>query len=182
MGTLDQQTADKLIVAMAGGDMHALEILYNAMYREIFVFLLSTVGNTQVAEDLAQDTFIRAYQYASGFVPAGYGKSWVYQIARRLTLTYFQKNGNHATEIALTDDLPTPDDAEERALNAQVIAQAMERLPAEERQIISLHALSGLTLREVADILDKPLGTVKWRHAQGLKKLREWLGDDIGCQ
>ena len=179
MGTLDQQTADRLILAIAGGDMGALETLYNVMYREIYGYLLSTVGNTQVAEDLAQDTFLRVYRYAPKFVPTGCGKSWVYKIDGRLALTYFQKNTSRRIEVGLTDELCSGDNAEERAVNAQALAQAMNRLSDEERQIVSLHALSGLTLAEVAGILDKPLGTVKWRHAQALKKLRSLLGEDF---
>lgn len=179
MGTLDQQTADQWILAIADGDMHALEALYNAMYREIYGYLLSVVGNTQAAEDLAQDTFLRVYKYAPKFVPTGCGKSWVYKIAGRLALTYFKKNKNRSAEVDLTNDLRSADNAEERAVNAQVLSEAMRQLPSEERQIISLHALSGLTLAEVADILGQPLGTVKWRHAQGLKKLRKMLGNDI---
>lgn len=177
MEKLSQQAADQLIVSVAQGDMTALETLYNAMYREIYGYLLSLVGNEQTAEDLTQDTFLRVYKYAPKFVPAGCGRSWVYKIAGRLALTHFK---NTATdEVKLSEPLPSGDDAEERVLNTQAVAAAMGQLTGEERQIISLHALSGLTLGEIAAILHKPLGTVKWKHAEAVKKLRKLLEKDF---
>lgn len=175
MDKLDQQTADQLILSVAQGDMKALETLYNAMYCEIYGYLLSLLGNEQTAEDLAQDTFLRVYKYAPKFVPAGRGKSWVYKIAGRLALTWF-KNNNMA-QAELSEYLPGEVNAEECVLNAQLVAEAMQTISEEERQIISLHAVSGLTLSEIAAILDKPLGTVKWKHAEAIKKLRRILGE-----
>ena len=174
---MDQQTADKLIISVARGDMNALEALYNAMYREIYGYLLSMLGNTHAAEDLAQDTFIRVYKYAPKFIPSGCGKSWVYKIAGRLALTYFRNNGKYDMEIP--EYVPTDVDSEEQVVDSQVVAEAMRKISDEERQIISLHALSGLTLSEIADILNKPLGTIKWKHAQAIKKLRNILRDDF---
>lgn len=173
MDKLDQQTADQLILSVAQGDMKALETLYNAMYREIYGYLLSLLGNEQTAEDLAQDTFLRVYKYAPKFVPAGSGKSWVYKIAGRLALTYFKNNRDGST--ALSEYLSGEVNAEEDVLNAQLVAEAMQKISEEERQIISLHAISGLTLGEIADILNKPLGTIKWKHAEAIKKLRKLL-------
>lgn len=171
---MDQQTADNLILSVARGDMKALETLYNAMYREIYGYLLSMLGNEQTAEDLAQDTFLRVYKYAPKFVPAGCGKSWVYKIAGRLALTHFRNNGGGYAE--LSEHMASEVNAEERALNSQILAEAMQKISEEERQIISLHAISGFTLGEIARILDKPLGTVKWKHAEAIKKLRNILG------
>lgn len=174
---MDQRTADKLILCVANGDMSALETLYNSMYREIYGYLLSMLGNQHIAEDLAQDTFIRVYKYAPKFVPEGYGKSWVYKIAVRLALTYFKNNSKHNAE--LSEHIPSVTNSEEQVVNSQVVAEAMQKISDEERQIISLHALSGFTLAEIADILNKPLGTVKWKHSQAIKKLRSILGDNF---
>lgn len=174
---ISQQTADRLIAAVAQGDMKALETLYSAMYRDICGYLLAAVGNPQAAEDLAQDTFLRVYKYAPHFVPSGCGKSWIYKIASRLALTYYQKNGCPPAELG--DELPSRDNCEERVLDAQAVRTALQWLPEEERRIVSLHAVSGLTLAEIADLLGKPLGTVKWKHARAVRRLRELLGDDF---
>ena len=85
--------------------MSALESLYKAMYREIFGYLCSMLGgDTQSAEDLAQDTFVRVWKYAPRFSSLGRGRSWVYRIASRLALDHLGKNAYRADE--LKEDLP----------------------------------------------------------------------------
>lgn len=172
---MEQRQADAWILSIATGDMRALESLYNAMYREIYGYLLSMLGDPHAAEDLAQDTFLRVYRYAPKFTASGAGKSWVYKIAGRLALTYRARNRVITEELPET--LASPENAEERVLDAQMVAQAMAALSDDERQVVSLHAVSGLSLREIADMLDVPLGTVKWRHAQAIRKLRGMLED-----
>lgn len=173
---LDRQEADRLILLIADGNMEALESLYNAMYGEILGYLCSMLGgDRQSAEDLAQDTFIRVYRYAPKFAAEGHGRSWVYRIAGRLALTHLSKNSHPTQE--LSEFLPDRADVEETAVNSQAIAEAMRCLSPEERQAVSMHAVSGLTLREIADVLGQPIGTVKWRHAEAIKKLRSMLDD-----
>lgn len=172
---LDGRTADALIQRIAVGDMSALESLYSAMYGEIFAYLRSMLGgDSHSAEDLAQDTFIRVYKYAPKFAAMGQGRAWVYRIAGRLALTHLGKasSGSPLTE----SDLQDLADVEDNAVNSKAVADAMAALSPEERQVVSLHAVSGLTLREISDILSQPLGTVKWRHAEAIKKLRSLLG------
>jgi RNA polymerase sigma factor, sigma-70 family len=172
---IGQQEADRLIGRIAGGDMSALESLYNAMYREIFGYLCSMLGGDRhSAEDLAQDTFVRVWKYAPRFSSLGRGRSWVYRIAGRLALDHLGKNSSRAGE--LKEELPDGTDVEESALDSHVLMQAMSLLPTEERRIVSMHAVSGLTLREIAQVLEMPLGTVKWKHAEAIKKLRAALG------
>ena len=168
---LDGRTADALIQRIAVGDMSALESLYSAMYGEIFAYLRSMLGgDSHSAEDLAQDTFIRVYKYAPKFAAMGQGRAWVYRIAGRLALNHLGKasSGSPLTE----SDLQDLADVEDNAVNSKAVADAMAALSPEERQVVSLHAVSGLTLREISDILSQPLGTVKWRHAEAIKKLR----------
>ena len=165
-GRLDGQAADLLILKIAAGDMSALEELYNAMYGEILGYLCSMLGgDRQNAEDLAQDTFVRVYKYAPRFAASGQGRAWVYRIAGRLALNHFGRNHNADAEV------------EDRAVNSAAVAQALAAISPEERQVVSLHAVSGLTLREIAGLLGQPLGTVKWRHAEAIRKLRAILDE-----
>ncbi len=176
---LDQKAADALIIRIASGDMSALASLYRAMYGEIFGYLYSMLGGDRLsAEDLAQDTFVRVYKYAPKFAAEGHGRSWVYRIAGRLALTHLAKN-SECTQCSqeLSENLPDSARVEERALDSQAIAQAIAALSTEERQIVSLHAVAGLTLREISETLGQPLGTVKWRHAEAIKKLKTMLDD-----
>lgn len=173
---MDQKSADELIVAISHGDMGALETLYYSMYREIYGYLTSMVRNKHIAEDLAQDAFMRIYKYAPKFTPTGNGKSWIYKIAGRLALTYLKNNGRM---VSIPDELHDDSNVEDCAVNSQALSAAMNNLSDSERQIVVLHAMSGLTLGEIAEVVNLPLGTVKWKHAEALKKLRKILGENF---
>lgn len=173
---MDQKSADELIVAISHGDMGALESLYYSMYREIYAYLTSMVRNKHSAEDLTQDTFMRIYKYAPKFTPTGNGKSWIYKIAGRLALTYLKNNGDMR---CIPEELPGYAGTEDFAVNAQAVSEAMDKLSDSERQVVTLHAISGLTLSEIAEVVNMPLGTVKWKHAEALKKLRKILGENF---
>lgn len=173
---MEHKLADELIEAVAHGDMGALEMLYYNMYREIYLYLLSMVNNKNDAEDLAQDTFMRIYKYAPNFTPQGKGKSWIYKIANHLALTYLKSKSN---TTSITDIIPFDSGLEENTVNSQALLSAINKISDSEKQIVLMHAVSGLTLSEIAEITNLPLGTVKWKHANALKKLRKILGENF---
>ena len=175
---LDGRAADLLILRIAAGDMAALEELYNAMYGEILGYLCSMLGGDRhSAEDLAQDTFVRVFRYAPKFAAQGQGRAWVYRIAGRLALNHFKNSG--LPSEPLDDRLPDSRNVEESAVDSAAVAKAMASISPEERQVVSLHAVSGLTLREISEVLGQPLGTVKWRHAEAIRKLRALLDETV---
>ncbi len=173
---MDHKLADGLITAIAHGDMGALESLYYNMYREIYMYLLSMVRNKNDAEDLVQDTFMRVYKYAPKFTPQGKGKAWVYKIANHLAITYLK--GNERSNV-IPEYFPISSELEENTVNSQALHVAISKISESERQIVVMHAVSGLTLNEIAEVIDLPLGTVKWKHSNALKKLRKILGKNF---
>lgn len=173
---MDQKKVDELISSIAYGDMGAWEALYYQMYNEIYGYLLSLIRNKDDAEDMVQDTFMRVYRYAPNFIAQGKGKSWVYKIAGHLALTYLKKSKNTSS---ISDELRSDANTEECAVNYHSVMSAIDKLPETERQIVTLHAISGFTLSEIAEVIELPLGTVKWKHAKALKSLRKILGEDF---
>ncbi len=167
---IDNKRADALICAVAKGDMSALERLYNELAPAVFAFARAIVKNESTAQDIMQDTFVRVFNSASSFRPQGYGKAWIMQIARNLSL--------NALAVRTYDDVdeaaekPSADSTEETAEARMMVAAAMDSLSEAERQVVVLHAVSGLKLERIAQILEEPIGTVKWRHSQAMKKIR----------
>lgn len=136
-----------------------------------------TGGNRPLAEDLAQETFLRVlrgigqYQYPRPFKP------WLYGIATNLARDHYKQ-----AEMRHTISMPerTPEieaDAPEASLlediEAQQVAFAITSLPAHQREAVVLRYYQELSLAEIADVLNVPVGTVKSRLSLGLKQLRE---------
>lgn len=179
---MESHEFDILIKRVADGDTDSLEKLYNACAKGIYALAYSIVKNHTTAEDIMQDTFVRVWSSASGFTSVGNGKAWIYRIARNLSLNAVTRNRTDSLDAIteevgdrLADNIST----EETAVNSHSIDHALSALSDREREVIVLHSLSGFTLQEIAALLSVPTGTIKWRHAQALKKLRGLLSDTI---
>lgn len=168
---LDNKRADALICAVARGDMTALEQLYNELAPGVYAFARSILKNDGAAQDVMQDTFVRVYNSAANFKPQGYGRAWIMQIARNLAINVLTSRRSTEPEELIAEQ-PSADSTEETAEARVMIARALDMLNDDEREVIMLHAVSGLKLERIAEILEQPLGTVKWRNAQAMKKIR----------
>jgi RNA polymerase sigma factor, sigma-70 family len=157
---------DQLIELIAEKNMIALETLYNNMYSDVFAYSLSVVRNPVVAQDLAQDTFLRVYKGAKGFRKKGYGRAWVLKIARNLAMDYLKKQQHQPLEEWIVDK----DSASEQGETMVYISQLLAELTAAEREIVLLRA-SGYSHKEIAGICKRPEGTVRWKYASAVKKL-----------
>lgn len=169
--------ADALIVRVANADMSALEELYNALAKQVYAYSLSISRNRQTAEDVMQDTFVKVYAYSKNFKPKNLGIAWIMRIARNLTLDAISDKGK-AAEM-LDDNIVAGASTEETAVANELFRSALNSLADSEREVFVLHAVSGLRLEEIARVLDQPTGTIKWRHAQAVKKIKQFMGTEV---
>ncbi len=168
---IDNKRADALICALAGGDMTALEQLYSELAPAVYAFAGSIVKNDSAAQDIMQDTFVRVFNSAASFRPQGYGKAWIMQIARNLAINCVTSRTHSELDEVFSEQV-SADSTEEAAEARVMISAALKKLSDAERQVVTLHAVSGLKLERIAEIMEEPLGTVKWRHSQAMKKIR----------
>ncbi len=179
---MESHEFDVLIKRVSGGDTDSLEKLYNACAKGVYALAYSIVRSHAAAEDIMQDTFVRVWASASTFTAKGNGKAWIYRIARNLALNAVTRRKTDSLDAIEEDSgtlLTSNVSTEDAAVTGHSIEHALSLLSENEREVITLHSMSGLTLNEIAVLLDVPLGTVKWRHAQALKKLRGMLSDII---
>ena len=171
---MDQTGLESLLLDMTRGDQEALAQLYHRTRTAGFGLALSYLKNRHDAEDVTQDTFVRAWENAPSYRPQGKPMAWLLTIARNLSLMKLREKDR--TESLPEEDwaLPGPDDAlttEDRT----VLSAAMSVLEDEEQRIVLLHAVTGLKHREIAESLSLPLSTVLSKYHRALKKLRRKL-------
>ena len=157
---------DQLIVQIGLGCMQALEKLYDEMYSAVYAFLLSMVRDPELSADLAQDTFVKVYQNAAKFHKQGQGRAWVMKIAKNLALNELKRRKRLSPEEYLPEG--TGDDHE----SMLIIKQNLSMLSPSERRLIMLKAY-GYSHKEIAQIDNLPQGTVRWKYARAVKKLKE---------
>jgi RNA polymerase sigma factor (sigma-70 family) len=143
--------------------------------------------NDEDAQDVAQEAYLRAFKFFDGF-HGDDGKSWLLAILRNTYYTWLQKHRDryreesfdediHGDDPALVDTLPrnNPEVLLMQRASKRIIDKALERLPVECREIIVLRELEDLSYKEIADIVDIPIGTVMSRLARSRKLLRDQL-------
>ena len=142
--------------------------------------------NEQDAQDVVQEAYLRAFKSFGGFHGSN-GRAWLLTIVRNTSYTLLKKNRavdlstTFDEEIHATDHESTsPAAILEHAEDAELIGKAMDELPAEFREILTLRHQEGLSYKEIGEIVKIPAGTVMSRLARARAKLREYLGIQIG--
>lgn len=152
----------------------------NALYN--FAMYLS--HNPAEAEDLVQETYLRAFRFSHRFQPGTHLRAWLFQILRNTFLTFYRlreresavaEDGVPDWEVPMFHDAP---DDTGGALEAHTdLERAMRRLPEEFRTVLLLAEVEGLPLEDVARIMACPVGTVKSRIFRAKERLRALLPD-----
>jgi RNA polymerase sigma factor (sigma-70 family) len=141
--------------------------------------------NEQDAEDVVQEAYLRAFRSFGGFHGSN-GRAWLLTIVRNTSYTLLKKN--RAVDLTTTFDEEihapghesvSPATVLEHAENAELIRKAMDELPAEFREILTLRHQEELSYQEIGEILKIPTGTVMSRLARARAKLREYLASQI---
>lgn len=160
-----------------------LRALYRRYGGELYGFALNALGDRGLAEEVVQDAFTSVWRHADEFDPErGSFRTWLYGVARNRIVDLRRRAAVRprlADDAAgLQDDGALDDSLEGAALRWQLSA-ALARLSPEHRQVVRLAHFEQLTLREIAEATDLPLGTVKSRAYYALRHLRLVL-DEMG--
>ena len=163
---------DECIFAVAQGDDLALERLYNLTSGAIYAYALSVTKNPDDAKDVMHDTFVKAYESAHNYISHGKPMAWLLTIAKNLCYTVFRKQSRFV-DVSDEDIEARFCDDETPIEDRLVIDQMLSNLDEGERQIVVLHAVSGLKHREIAQMLNMPLATVLSKYNRAIKKLQK---------
>ena len=173
----DAEILDLLLQKLAEGDMDALRDLYERVSSAVYTFALSVVQNPTTAEDVMQDAFVNIAQNANKYVSQGKPMAWIMTITKNIALMKLKRMDNRNSsledymDVAKTDDFAQSD----RRL---MLRKALSELKDEDRQIVILHAMTGMKHREIAEIMKIPLPTVLTKYKRSLEKMRRVIGGD----
>ena len=173
---------DALLAGMAAGDREAVVAFVRRFQRRVFGLAVSIVGDSSLAEDVAQEAFLRAWRNAAAFdARRGSVAGWLLTVTRNLAIDAVRLRRAEPVdpETLLALHLPShdPDPDASVAASAEVrrLAAALRQLPVEQRRAVVLAGIGGRTAREVGEIEDVPIGTAKTRIRSAMLKLRDAL-------
>ena len=176
----DDETSDEaLLSGVAVGDDRAVLVFVRRYQRRLFGLALGIVGDPGMAEDVAQEAFIRILRHAAVYdVRRGSVATWTLTITRNLAIDAVRVRRSIPTPpedrvfLSLVSDERSPDDAVVLSESVRRAHTALSALPIDQRRAIVLAVMYGRTVAEVATLESIPLGTAKSRIRLGLAKLR----------
>jgi RNA polymerase sigma-70 factor (ECF subfamily) len=175
-----------LMVQVRDGNSAVFDVLVQRYRRDLVGYLYRMVQNHAVAEDLAQETFLRAYRSRAGYQPTAKLTSWLYSIATRLAWNWARDNRVRQHEPLdgtiedgrprqIADSSPTVESALMRADRVRVVRQAIAALPERQRSVVVMHRYHEMTYEEIAAALDCSPQAVKSLLFRAHSSLRERL-------
>jgi RNA polymerase sigma-70 factor (ECF subfamily) len=174
---------DSVLVKVAQGDPHAVRACIDQFGSLVWSIARRFTRTHADAEDAVQEIFTDIWRSAARFDPAqGSEKVFVATIARRRLIDRLRRTSNQGTTTS-TEEIETltwadPGTHAETSAEAQTAARAVMQLRPEQRQVLELGLLQGLSHSEIAEALQMPLGTVKTMMRRGLIQVRELMGID----
>src|SRR6516165_5422869 len=178
---LDPPSSITLVLLAQSGDRNALNQLLRDLQDGLYGYLVRLVGNKHLAEDILQDVFVLIWRKLRWLRDPDVFRPWAYRIASREAFRRLRKHRVQARalgEEALLAAIPAPETPPFPQEWADAHPGLLALVSPASRAVLILHYLQGMTLQEVADILEVSPGTVKSRLAYGLASLRQQIGPD----
>lgn len=192
---LDEDRSDaELITRVLDGDTGAYRPLVERYQNRIHAMVFGMVRDGEEARDITQNAFIKAYQSLSTFRIESSFYTWLYRIAMNLAIDSVRKHKRRKTSsfdeaVAARDEdggilevhhEESPQRALQRKQLQQRIFTALDELSDDQREVVLLREVEGLSYKEIAEAMDIPEGTVMSRLFYARKKLQQLLKDSVG--
>ncbi|MFL6571704.1 MAG: RNA polymerase sigma factor [Burkholderiales bacterium] len=171
---------EELMLAYRGGDARAFETLYRRHRARLFRFVLRSIKERALAEELYQEVWMRVIEARASYRPSARFKTWLYTIAHNRLVDHWRRRGLWLVSL---DDHDAPSSMPDPAHHAEAreallrFAGALERLPPAQREVFLLREEAGLTVAEIAAATGSNEEAAKSRLRYAMAKLKAALGD-----
>jgi RNA polymerase sigma-70 factor (ECF subfamily) len=172
----DARDETRLVRAAQEGNRPAFAALVEAYWARLFRWLYHLTGDRHQAEDLAQETFLKAFKHLGRFRAGTNFRAWLFRIAHN---SFANQHRATRKRCPLPDDLPSPQHGPvEQVVGQETLADlagAVAKLPTDFRSALLLRVEEGLSFRQIAAVLDTTEETARWRVFKARQKLLEQL-------
>ena len=184
-----EKSDEALMLQLQAGDLRSFDTLVKRWDKPLLNYCYRMVNDITLAEDLRQEVFLRIYRSAKTYRPAAQFSTWMYRIATNLCLdTLAKQKRRKETPIAadleskfegfddrLIDPSDTPDTVVVKKEIESRVRSALASLPEDQRVVVIMRHYNGMKFHEIAEIVERPVSTVKSRMAAGMERLSRML-------
>lgn len=189
---MEEFSDSELVTKYLAGEGYALDELVRRYFRQVFLFAKTFVHANEPAEDITQESFVKAWKNLKKFDHDKKFKTWLFQIAKNTSIDYLRKHKNLVAAENLgeeqmadrleriTDSSPLPEQALDWDLLNHKLEKLIQSLPPIYKEVMALHLREELTFQEIAEVLNQPINTIKSRYRRALILIREELTSPDG--
>ena len=169
----------ELIESCKRGDPEAFETLVRQTHRTVFSFAFRIVGNAEDAADVTQDVYVRVWRSIRSFRGESQFGSWLYRITSNAALTHLKRRQRQGDPVDPVDlpEVPGPDRVQQ-ADDAAALEQALKVLPPEQRAVIVMKDVYGMTCEQIGKELGSTEGAIKVRLFRARHRLADLLAGE----
>ena len=169
---MEDITDDDLMLMCRNGDANAFDVLFDRHYVGVFIFARIMLGSTHQADEILQETFLAVARATGRYAARGRFRSWLMRIVRNRCLNRIEserarrealgkRHGGSLDVVEAVCDQPGPAQIVQSDEQRAVIVAAVAELPDRQREAIALYAFEQMRYRQIAEVLDMPINTVK---------------------
>lgn len=185
---LPRMSDEALLSSSLEGNLVAFDLLVDRYYDRLYGYLIRFLKDSDMAEDLLQETFLRVWKNRAEFRNIASFSTWIYTIAGNLARSEWRRRkrwrmirlgpsrDDDEPEIELADEGIGPDSIVEIRMAVEELTEEVHKLPDRYREVVILRDIQGMTYEEIAGIVQVPVGTVKSRLNRGRLILQEKMG------
>jgi RNA polymerase sigma-70 factor (family 1) len=175
----------ELLQKISRGDTQAFSEFFHTYNARLFPFILKITRTNTIAEEIVQETFLRAWIHREKLALLAEPAAWLFRIASNLALTHLRNAANEAIKHAgfsnnCVEDIQELNDQLDMKEMAHLVEQAIRLLPAKRQTVFRLSKQEGLTYQQIADQLGISTNTVKEHMVQAVKFIREYIRKQSG--
>ena len=175
MSKKDNEKIKSIFLKIKENDKKGLEELYNNSHKMVYGIAFSLVKNKEDAEDIMQIVFTKIQELDETKLPSNKEMTWLYTLTKNETLNYLKKKKGEVS-LETIYEIENKNNEIDKKIDSIEFNRLIKNLDKREQEIVSLKILSNFSFQEISQILNEPVGTVKWRYYKSLRSIRRMLG------
>ncbi|MFP4286902.1 MAG: RNA polymerase sigma factor [Candidatus Izemoplasmataceae bacterium] len=167
---------EQAVKQFKNGHEEAFDVIYHETKTKVYYTILHVVKDHALAEDLMQETYLKMIEALPKYERQNQFPAWLATIAKNLAINTYNKRKKE-TLVDVSENPYIFGESIENNEKSYYLNSLLNRLSKEEKEIVLRHVLLDQKHKEIAEALNKPLGTVTWLYSEALKKLKEMDGE-----
>ncbi|MBT4937017.1 RNA polymerase sigma factor [Candidatus Peregrinibacteria bacterium] len=178
--SVNKKHIESLVKKAQEGEAQAFGEIYDIYIEDIYRFVFYKVGQREIAEDLTEDSFLKAWEKLDTFEQTKHPfSSWLYRIAKNKVIDYFRKEKVSIEElnIDIADERMETKKSAEQYFNQKLLQKSLVHLPETQREVVVLRYVNELSHKEISEVVGKSEIAVRTLLSRGMAKLKELMKD-----